>query len=184
MIRIRSLLTGVPGSPFYSNFFFEGTLSSDAQAAADLVGTFWSQVDVLMAPGIVVNIDPFVPTITPLGGEITGGFTITPPPSSVGAGAGVALPPATQMLGQLLTGAYAGGRAIRGKFNLPWVTEEHNVGNGIPSPEGRALLQSSLEAIVAGGPALQVWSRKNGNAADVTDVTISPKWAVLRSRRD
>lgn len=184
MLRVRSLLTGVPGSPFYSNLFFEGTLSSDAQAAADAVGAFWATVGQLMAPPLVINVDPFVPNITPLGGEIIGGFTITPPVTVGGTGAGVALPAATQMLAQLLTGAYAGGRAIRGKFNLPWVTEEHNVGNGTPSENGRALLQSAFEDLIAAGPALQVWSRKNGNAADVTDVTISPKFAVLRSRRD
>lgn len=184
MIRVRSLLTGVPGSPFYSNLFFEGTLSTDAQAAVDAVRAFWVKIAVLMAPGILINIDPFVPTITPAGGQVTGGFTIVPGTVIPGVGAGTTVPASSQLLAQLLTGQYQAGRQVRGKFNLPWVTEEHNVGQGIPSAAAMDLLQDAFEDLIAAGPALQVWSRKAGNAADVSAVTVSPKWAVLRSRRD
>lgn len=184
MLRVRSLFTGVPGSPYYSNLFFDGELSTDAAAAQDAVNDFFSTVMVLCAPPIVVQVEPFVASVDPATGDVVGGFTTPPQPQIGGTGAGSPIPPSSQMLAQLRTGVYAGGREIRGKFNLPYVTEEQNVGAGVPAPGAQAALLAGFNTMLASGPDLLVFSRKNGSAPAVSSVTISNKWAVLRSRRD
>lgn len=184
MIRVRTLLTGVPGSPFYSNLFFGGGDSTVATEAVQNVKAFWTSVAVLMTPGVVIGIEPFVASINPATGDVVGGFTVDPGVPLGSSGAGGPIPPASQLLASLLTGSYVAGRQIRGKFNLPMVTEEHNVGLGVPDQGSRDLLRQAFTALVDGGPELQVWSRKNGVAVGVSSVSVSTKWAVLRSRRD
>lgn len=184
MLRVRSLFTGVPGSPYYSNLFFAGTLSTDASAAVASVQTFLGKVMVLCANPLQVQIEPFVASIDPATGDVVGGFT-TPPNSPIAAtGAGSPVPPSSQMLAQLRTGVYVAGREVRGKYNHPFVTEEQNVGSGTPAPGAVSVLLGAFNDMLATGPDLLVWSRKNGAAPAVSAVTVSPKWAVLRSRRD
>jgi hypothetical protein len=184
MIRIRAVWTGVSGSPWYSNFYFAGSGSTDAQAAADAVYALFFGLRNALANDIVISIDPFAPTIDPATGDITGGFTVDPGDAIGGAATDDMLPTQTQALVTLRTGQYVGGREIRGKWFLGGLTEVNNVQTGLVSSSLISAVTDLWETLLATGPDLLVWSRKNGVTAPVQSATMTGVWSVLRSRRD
>ena len=184
MLRVRSILTGVAGTPWYSNLYFNGTLSTDAQAAVDAVYAMWVEYGNYMSPRISINIEPFVASLSPSTGQPTGGFTTTAPAASGGSAAGDLLPPATQALGTFNTGAYAGGRAIKGKIFLPGLTESASDQLGQVADTVRSGLVSALNNLITAAPELVVYSKKNGQVYTVGTATVAKDFAVLRSRRD
>nr|CRY96194.1 hypothetical protein [uncultured prokaryote] len=184
MLRIRSVWTGVGGSPWYSNLYFDGTGSVDAQSCADNVADFWATFTLVWMPNLSVSVESFVAVVDPVSGDVTGGHTIDVPDPVTGSGSGGTLPTSTQALLSMNTPIYIAGRNLRGKLYVPGLTEGVNTNNGTPDPIYVQPMAEALEILADAGPDLVVWSRKNGITAPVSSVTASTKWAVLRSRRD
>lgn len=184
MLRVRTLFTGVDGSPYYSNLYFPGTLSTDAQSRADAVRTFWFGLTTLLRTPMLATIDPFVPVISESTGEVTGGFTVTPPAQVGFTSTGAAMPPANQMLIRLSTPTYFAGRRLKGKLYIPGLTENTNDPGGVVSPTDRGTVLTALAPLLTGANRLGVWSRKNGAFVQVDGASAWEKWAMLRSRRD
>jgi len=177
-------MTGVAGTPWYSNLYFNGTLSTDAQAAVQAVYAMWVEYSNYMSPRITINVEEFVASLSPATGQPTGGFTTTQPAAVSGSASGDLLPPATQALGTFLTGAYAGGRAIKGKIFLPGLTESSSDQLGQVATGVRSGLVSALNNLITAAPEFVVYSKKNGQAYAVGSATVAQDFAVLRSRRD
>nr|CRY97413.1 hypothetical protein [uncultured prokaryote] len=184
MLRIRTVFTGVAGSPYYSNFYFDNVATSvEANELADLVHDLWDGLKSVLRAGMVAQIDPFAPTISPSTGEITGSFAVSAPPVTF-TNVNQALPPATQALVTLSTGVFVGGRQITGRVFVPGYTEGSNGVDGTFSIADAGVLQGRFAALATGTDRIGVWSRKNGEFQQVSSVTVATKWAVLRSRRD
>jgi hypothetical protein len=187
MIRVRTVFTGVAGTPWYSNLYFDGAglTSVDAQTALNNVRALWNDYKGSMSSQISINLDPFVPVINPATGDVTGGFTVTPGATIIGSGVGERMPSLCQVLVSLKTGSYVGGRQVAGKCFLPGTTEALNTANGdIPSASAAYFAGLFNTLVAAAGPDPVVWSKKAGAVYQIASATASTKWAVLRSRRD
>lgn len=184
LTRIRTGFTGVGGSPWINNMYFD-VEEADIQAAADAAAGFWSNAQLAMSSLIDWAQDGVATVLNPVTGEPTDIVTYTPDTGD-GQGSGDMLPAATQLLITWRTGVFSGGREVRGKTFVPGLVSSTNDNDGTID-EGVVTQFAGYAASLLttpGNPTLQVWSRKNGTVQPVTQARITNEWAVLRSRRD
>lgn len=184
MLRVVTVLTGKPGSPWYSTLYFDGDGSTDAQAAVDGVNTLWNELSSIMVVGITCTIEPFVADVNPATGDVVGGYITTPPAPQESDSSGNMLPSAAQVQVNFVTGQYVAGKAIRGKMYIPGLPASYSDTQGRVDPSVPATMVLAYASLLATGPDLLVWSRKNGSTYPVQNITTSPKFAALRTRRD
>lgn len=185
MLRVRTIFTGVPGTPWYSNQFYDLD-PGDAQTAVDGVSDFWSVVDANMNQGVTWATEATVTILDPTTGQPTGVATTTPATGSGGSTVDM-VPRAAQALVATKTGVFAGGRELRGKIFVPGLTVDAMDPDGsLSSGMQTIILNAAVAAFVTtpGNPTLGVYSRKNGTITDVVTIGVSGEFAVLRSRRD
>lgn len=183
MYRVRTVFRGVAGTPWYSNLFFDDQDPGGAQGAIDAVAAFWGALAPVIAGAITWRVEPEVFAISPGTGEIENVFTET---AATGAGnaSGEALPYANQGLIRTDTGAYVGGRRLRGRIFIPGPTETFSQ-NGVPSASYLELLNDAPDVLIGSETATWVlYSRKNFIQSPIVGATAAGYWAVLRSRRD
>lgn len=201
LARIRTVFTGVAGTPWYSNLYFlnDGGTSIAAQAT-NWVGAFWQSLDNQMLTGITWVTDPEVPTFNETNGKITKVDAVTPS-SGAGSIATEPLPYATQLLIRLITSAFVNGRRVRGRIFVPGLSEADNV-SGLPSTTLRNLANSAASTLITSSAStLAIWARpydaldKDGNPIpnktprlgsqhSVSQNQVWTQWSLLRSRRD
>lgn len=182
--RVRTVFTGVAGTPWYSNQHFAGT--SDSQDYTELIGDFWDQVGGSMYAAVSWSTDAFVTFIDTETGQPTGTEGVAAR-SGQCSGAGAPLPFANQMLINLRTGIYRGGREVRGKLFVPGLVEGSVAGGSFSGGFANAVTAAADEirqAPVIADDFWLVYSPKNKAAYPVTSNAASTKPAVLRSRRD
>lgn len=183
MYRVRTVFGGVAGSPWYSNLFFDDQDAGGAEGAVQAVADFWEDLRPDIRSGLSWTVEGDVAIISPGTGEMEGVFPVGAVTGS-GMGPEELLPTATQGLLRLRTGAYVGGREVRGRVNVPGLTEAAS-SSGVPIPTFIGRLSSAGANLVDHPDAtLMVYSRKNFIASPVVSATAAPYWAVLRSRRD
>lgn len=197
MLRVRTIFSGVSGSPWYSNLFFDADGGApEALAASNLTLAFWDALQSIIKENISVAVQPDVTEIDPTLGEIVGVENVPQSPF-LALGAQDMLPPATQGLVTLRTGVYRTGRPVIGKIFIPGLIEQVSA-NGVLAPATVTTVQNAADALVAGVPGsaeLVVWSRPKltsvvppallpGAAIPVVSATAASNFAVLRSRRD
>lgn len=183
MYRVRTVLTGVAGSPWYSNLHFDDQASGGAQGAIDAVADFWEAMEPFMSVDVDWRVEAEVMAVSPGTGNVENVFTET---AAQGSGLNDVdiLPTASQALLRFRTGAYVGGREIRGRMFVPGFTEAVSEG-GNPTSGFLNSLNTAGEALRSGaGHQLLVYSRTGLIASPVTSVSGAPFWAILRSRRD
>jgi len=181
--RVRTVFTGVAGTPWYSNMYFGGDV--DDQAAVDGVATFWNGLLNFIDNDVAVLTQGEVTVITVETGVVAG-LNSADPVSQNGQNAADPLPRATQLLLQLHTGEYVGGREIRGKVFLPGFCEDNTTG-GVFNGAAVAAANAAAEGLRDNGVFNDGWvvySRKNNRIDTVDTATASAKPAILRSRRD
>lgn len=184
VLRIRSIFEGVAGSPYYSNLYFGGTISTDAEERADRVMAFWNLLNTSLTTPMTVRIDPFVASIDEPTGEITGGFTITPPTPVQFTNTTTQLPRFTQLLVKWSTPTYNGGRRLQGRMFIPGFCEVNNNAGGRPDDAIRAAVLTNLQPLITGPDRVGVYSKTFGVFSQVDGASVGAEWAVLRSRRD
>lgn len=184
MLRVVSVWTGKGGSPWVSTLFFAGSISTEAQAAVNRVDDLMTAIALDQVTGTQVAVEPFVASVNPVNGDTVGGFVTEPLAQRNAQASGDMLPAAAQVMVSLRTGAYIGGRELRGKFYMPGLYASLSDPQGNVDEAARPSLQAKFDEAFDGGPQLLVWSRKSGTAEPVSAFTVSPKFAVLRSRRD
>lgn len=183
--RIRTVFTGVAGTPWYSNMYFTWVNGTE-QDALDAVAAFWGAVDARMTQNVSWGTEDDIAVIDDATGQITGIET-----GSGGSGTGAqtsnALPFQTQGLLHLLTNSFLNGRQVRGRCFVPGMTETDNSVDGVMEAAGQTVLQTAADALITAtstpGP-LRVYARSQATSVVVESITVPTKWAVLRSRRD
>lgn len=182
MYRVRTVFTGVTGSPWVSTAFFaEG--AGSAQQAATAVGAFWNAADALMEASVSWTTLADVEGVNAANGQVHSVFSTTPVTGS-GAAATTGLPTAAQGLVRWRTGVYVNGREIRGRWFIPGIATGNN-NDGAPSATMVSTLNTAASTLIGdANSVLEIWSRANGSSADVTSGTTWSQFAVLRSRRD
>lgn len=182
--RIRTIFTGVAGTPWYSNFYFDddGTAAGVYQTKvlafwtalvpghmrSGITATMVNPIPIMTAAGSIVSV------VTGAGGSTNGSQSVDP------------LPPATQALLRLHTGVFEGGREIRGRVFVPGLTEADNSSAGVSSTllADMSAAAASLQGSSGANGAWVVWSKKNASWAAITSWSGWNQFAVMRSRRD
>jgi hypothetical protein len=182
MHKVVQVMTGVAGSPYYVTGYFDSAVGT-AQQAADAWRNFLSAgVSTYAAPLILSPITD-VPLVDPATGDVTTIATVSVAGVTM-TGAGDPLPPATSLLVRWRTGQYLDGREIRGRTNIPRLTETDNTA-GVPSATTISTWAARIATMLALSTAHHVvWSKKNGAWATTVTGPVWNQWASLRSRRD
>lgn len=177
--RIRTVFTGVPGSPYLSNFYFDTGTVGDASAAAAAVYDFWNAVDSNMVNTMAWNIEDDVALFT--NPETIAGWETVAGGNGAGLVSGDSLPWSTQLLIQWSTAVVFNNRRIRGRTFVPGFVESQNSA-GVPVLSLRDAVEDAADAMVGSG--LVVASRASNTFVPITGAAVWSQWAVLRSRRD
>lgn len=184
MLEVRVDITGddVVGEAVWLSHW-AGEDGSSAEAARSQVNDYLELLPGYTSPGITYTISPEVLVIDPATGTITAALsTVTSFDAVTGTAGGDVLPLATQGLVHVRTGTYLAGREVRGRINVPGPTELLSTA-GAPTAGYTGGIQTAANALLA-GVGFGVWSRAHGQFVQASSVSVWPKWAVLRSRRD
>lgn len=199
LVRVQTVWTGVAGSPFYTNLYALGPLSTGNGAAlAAAFNTFLASLSPTLRSGLTATIDGEHLEFNETDGIVTGAEVGTT--HIVGfSGGGDILPTSNQLLVQWQTPGIVHNRRVRGRMNLPGALESHNAGDGKPLPILGTPVTTGLTAMLTTmSGRMRVWSQpfvqkdpnntKNptrpGSAHQIQGFTVAPYWAILRSRRD
>lgn len=194
MLRVRSITTGVVGSPWYTNTYFTGETAQDAVEAVTKMKAFWVACAPLISNTLRTQVQPEVLQIDPATGDIEDLYSA---PSAVTAhtNSSEMLPPANQAVIALRTGVIRDNRIVQGRILVPGLGEDRTLAGALSPTAGGFLVDAAENLIGAGdsGGDLAVWSRPKeapspfpgpGLEALVTAVTYRSPFGVLRSRRD
>lgn len=180
--RVRTVMTGVAGSPYYSNFYYL-TNGATAQQVIDVTEGFWNNILQHMSDDLAGTVEGEVPIID----EVTGDIIAVQngnPQTFQGVSTDDVLPPATQGLARWTTGQYRNGRQVRGRTFIPGLTDPVSE-FGRPRPAFITDLQASIDFVVDNPTVTHVvWSKSNGVALATTAGSVWSEFASLRSRRD
>jgi len=190
--------TGVGGSPYYCNLYFNGVSTLvQAQNAHDDVAAFIAGLAAEEANGLSWTTQGEVQVLDEVTGDIEGVFNVTPVVVASSDG-GDPLPPATQGLIRWQTDQFVDGRRVRGRTFMPWLSEARSTA-GVPTAGTITDQTANAQALIdSADSALVIWSRpieadpeanppiegRDGSAHSVVTGTFWDKFAVLRSRRD
>ena len=179
--RVTTVFSGVPGAPWYSNFFFAQT--DVAQECVNSTSRFWLAIAPLIVNEVSWTVQGDVATIDEATGEVTN-VEAASGVNGAGSSVGELLPRQTQGLVRWQTALFASGRRLRGRTFLPGMTESNNL-EGVPSSGTITAMANAGTALIAEpGTAFGIYSRTYRAFAVVTASTAWNQWATLRSRRD
>lgn len=181
--RVRTVWTGVGGSPAYTNLYVaQGTVTPAAAQAA--VGNFIGSLKGEIVSACTATIEGDVATIDTATGQ-TVGVTVGTSTVIPCTGGASAAPPANQGLIRWLSNTYVGGRQIRGRTFVPYLRTAAIGTNGqiVGTTQTTFLNAASAYLTSLTGQAV-IFSPKNGIAVQVNTYSVWNQVAVMRSRRD
>lgn len=183
MLRVRTVVTGVAGSPYYIVGYFED-LGDNEQQCVDAWSDFTAVDPGAQKQGSRWETEGEVEVVNPITGDTVGVRQATPVVIN-GITDLPVLPLSQQLLVRWRTGVYVAGREIRGRTNLPIQFVANSTSTGTPTStiiDATNIRATTLqEQILA---ELVVWSKKNGRWERVTTSSTWNQFSVLRSRRD
>lgn len=184
LARVRTVMTGLPGTPAYSNFYFDAG-TGDAGVYQSLVLDFWTALAGQIRMTLTMSMVNPIPIINDTTGEVVD--------VAVGDGGSVnstgntdELPPMTSGLLQMHTGVFYNSRELRGRCFIPYPLETSST-DGKPTSTYTDLIQATAEDLLGSegaNGAWRVWSRTKLVSNAVSSVAVWNQWASLRSRRD
>jgi hypothetical protein len=188
MYRIRTNLTGLPGSPWVSNLYFDEA-GGTANEAATAVSTFFEALDNYMSSNVLWAIEPEVSLINPASGAPTG-LTAVEVAGGQGDLAVESMPPGDQIVIRWRTGVFSGRRERRGRMFVPGLTQDANDQGKVIAATRTGVGNAATALIASATCALVVWHRPtddpptNGAASIVTASSVWDQFGHLRTRRD
>lgn len=180
--RVQMVVTGVAGSPYYINHYFNVTDGS-SQDCYDAVDQYHTDASNTFVPqGSVWSSGTEVQHIDTLTGDLVTVDVVSPKTRS-GTATNPLLPPATQALVKWRTGAIVAGKRIAGRTFIPLRYESDNTATGVLEPVLITALNARNNTYLSGPTTPVVWSKKNGEAYPITAADVNSAWSILRSRR-
>nr|CRY96522.1 hypothetical protein [uncultured prokaryote] len=191
ILRVTAEWSGFEGGPGYTVFHFGGGggVISDAAQVANRVRDGFDTLKSVLPNNLVIRVRPEVEEIDESTGMLTGYQGVEGLVQVSGASGGTYAAPVGAVV-NWNTNDVRDGRRIRGRTFLVPLASGAFFTNGTVSSTTRTTLTAFADALTGTDfdSELVVWSRpKNGSggvAASVTGYRVSPKAAVLRSRRD
>lgn len=193
--RIRAVISGWQGGPGLFTAYYDATggpSAGDAATCAGRVRGAWDVFKTVLGTGTTIQVSPQVDVLDQLNGQLVSSFGIATPAVVTGTAA-TALGPAEVAAGLVLdTGTVINGRRLKGRNFLNPLIATQTSALTPPTSLVTAVNAFGVALITATPPAATaphvVWRRpKLGNAGVIRPTltaVISPKWFVLRSRRD
>lgn len=184
MLRVRTTISneGAVGLGLSTHYFIDDDTQTGATNANAAVGAFWTSLQSVLWISVVLSTLGTVDVMDTTG-NITGQFPVTPQ-NIVGTANALPLPQANQGVLALSTGAFVGGRRIRGRLFIPRPTITHLL-NGAPTAAYLTAVNGAASTLIGAASAnWAVWSRKNAIAAAVQSATTRSFFGSVRSRRD
>lgn len=182
LARIRTIFTGVAGTPWYSNFYFEiGTIGGIDYIQP--VDDFWTTIAPQITNLVDWEVQAEVVTIDDATGDIIFAEAGT---AQTGGGTAVVepLPYSNQAVLLWNTGEFVGGRQIRGKTFIPGLTQGANDNGSVITATRTVIQAAATELISDGNGSMRVYSPTNATSAVIQSSNVSTVWGSLRSRRD
>lgn len=195
--RIRTIWTGVAGSPLYTNLYFRNQAT---QTSADAVLAFWGAITNEVVTDYVATVESEAPIFDEVDGSLIAVEQVTG--GQVGmTRTGNQLARATQGLLQFFTEGIVNNRRVRGRCYIPGPPSAVTTAQGNPSSVYTDAITAAYEdhlqdVLVRDTNAHVIWSRpvpadnpqgqdpRAGSAHTVTAWQTWSEWAVQRSRRD
>lgn len=208
MFIVRTVWSGIPGMPGYTNFAFNSTLggqpsSAVVTAAQGAVHAFMSGLQNFVPQGTSLQVEQAVRVVDPITGVLTGLVSADSlqPVVTSNASAGGYVGGAGAVI-EWKTGLIQGSRVLAGRtFIVPLIAS--NFFNGQLTSAAQAALAGDAASLISGsataGAPLGIWGRprkaytnakgvaipaRGGAFAVVTSGSVPPFNALLRSRRD
>lgn len=181
--KVDVVWTGLGGSPYYSQFFFDHQ-EGKASAAATAVSTFFTANAGRIALGLVGAVQDDQTIIESSTGQPVAVEQGGSAPNITASGSSEPLPSATQGVLRLRTNVFLNGRRLQGRLFIPSPVE--NDSNGRPSLQYRQLWEGSGNTLRTSSVSFGAWvvfSRKNLVDGQISAVSCWEQWGVLRSRR-
>jgi hypothetical protein len=184
LARVRTIWTGVAGTPAYSNFYFDADTTDAADFQAMVLET-WDTIKTQIKEGVTATMVNPIPIINDGTGDVVD-VAIGAGGSTSGTNTEDELPPMTSGLLQMHTGQFYGGRELRGRCFIPYPTRTLSSG-GKPTSDYRGQLSDAFNGLLGISGANGAWrifspSKHVSNA--VSSISIWDQWGSLRSRRD
>jgi hypothetical protein len=195
VIRVKTVFQGVTGSPYFNQMNFVPNSGTEDVAAANAAITatknFWASWATLQTSSLTYTVNGTVDQIDVPSGDLVGQLAGTQL-NGAGSGSTSQAPQVTQVLIRWMTGFYVNGRQLAGRTFIPGITLAGIGSNGLPGSGFTAVGASAATALLVTPSTTKfvIWHRppKGATTGGVVGVAIagsvSPKWAVLRSRRD
>lgn len=193
VLRVTADWTGTVTGLASTSIFFIGDDPgpqdpATAQAAATRVRTFFTAIRPILAPGIIVTVNPVTTNLSTVTGQIQsqtgvdGGAPIT----AQGAGGFCR---AAGALVRLTTSTFLNGRTVKGRLFIVPIAGEAWGTNGLLASSTLSTLGAAATALAtAAGNSPVVWHRPKGgtggSTAFVTSAQVPAQGAILASRRD
>lgn len=189
MYRVRTVFTGLVGTPWMSTFYFaEG--AGTAQQAVAAAGAFWTSVSGSnMQTGLAWSTEAEVVLIDSATGDPTS-LANTTPVAGTGTGGSDPVPAQCQILVRWRTGIFLpssvpgkGPRELRGRTFIPSSLESNNL--GVVSAAQQTFYNGVANTLLSAANAdLVVFSDTKHSAATAVSASTWDKYASLRTRRD
>lgn len=194
MLRVRAALSGWPGGPGLSTFYF-GVTDADAAAALRCVGyvhsAFTGSWNDVYPPNVQIQVSGDVDVLDAATGAITDTLAVAAPAVVAGVASSEFAPIATALLARLTTPNFIAGRRLRGRIFFCPVGRNMVQSDGTPDPTAIGFIQDGGAALIAGlgtGDVWEVWHRPvngaGGETGPIISVTCPDKFSILTSRRD
>lgn len=181
--RVRTVFSGVPGTPYYSNLYFAAEGGTIAQART-AVNAFWEANKALISSNLQWIIENEVPSIDEATGDILSVAADATSYQSAGTQSSSPLPYSQQFLVRTRTGAFSGGREIRGRVFIPGPTTISASAGAVVNTAASAINTNAAALVASANAQWVVWAKTKGEYAVINSTSVWNQFAVLRSRRD
>jgi hypothetical protein len=181
MYRVRTVWTGIAGTPFLTTTYFDASAYASSAAVTNMAA-FWDAIPTHININLDWQVQGDVDIVDPVTGQITAIESNTPESGS-GSSSLEVLSLGTCGLINLRTGVYVAGREIRGKLYVPGPTEGSSI-QGTPGAAYASALQTAFDTLQSpSGPQLVVYSPKNARWEPVAAPVVSSYWARITTRQ-
>lgn len=178
--QIRIQWNGLAGMPGVSTFY----RTDEASVSMSTYKAFFDALVALFPVGLKIAYPTSGVKIDTATGQATGTWSAGAQTET----AGTATAPFAAPCGALVnwhTGAYVGGRELRGKTFLVPIASTGYQTDGTLDPAFRSAIQNAATTLVTNGTnAMSVYSRKSNTFGAIITASVPDKVVVLRSRRD
>lgn len=192
--QIRVVWSGLPGTPYLSQFHFE-YIPAKEDAAMVAVSAFLQSCQTSIALGLLGHIEPDQNIIDAASGQIEAIETSTAGLDRTGSNATETLPPATQGVVRLSTDNVLNGRRVRGRLFIPSPCEGSS--NGAPVAAYLNAVGGAASTLLTSSGAFGLWAvfsrpraatatagARAGTWSEIRSTSVWNKWGVQRRRRD